>query len=801
MSKDITGLLKRASNAAPREALILLVEAWRIKPAPRIAQLVEALSDQAETGLGPLPGKTAKARLAAALKTLESYDPVELPRILRSLSAFRVDDAMSLVEALAAAPPDPRVLSHVLAWMRAPPYTSSGSHKVWRRLFKWVCAQGDPRAAEALDALDLGSIVESANAAGEFEAMRTRALAAAGKTAEPPGLLSGEEEAACAALEGALANKTVGGHELLQAVYANLDDMEARSVYGDWLSERGDPRGKLIAAQIAHAKGQLPWEAARAAEKKLLDAHADVWLGAIGPAIERGQFSFELGFLSEVALDSARAVEVASAPEWRTVRRIWLEGRDVELPLGFLRSLKPKFIGGLNRARFAALYEARSHWVDSGLRGLGLEPQDDAFHPRDWQTVESFALELQSIDELFIERRVDAKAEEMLWIARGPLKGQLQKLGVQGYLNDVPKWIVAAETDTALREIAIRWGNGTHGWYVVLSRGQDNRFSKIVATGRPTPSGWASTQLKSIVEHVLDETQTDQWSDFTVRVDGVRATKADVESILAAAHRQTRLEWIEVPGRGRQPVDLAARGAAAPKLKEVRAAEKAQLDAKSGASRDEVANALALIDPPAAEALSTIDLEKPASLDALAEAIRARADERSEWVNAALAVLALDGRGANLESLRFAALRYLARIKPTGLGKNYIAILEREEGPRWEVVTLLACNGVDSNNAFYNEGDVTPSLFGSADLPYLLDWFENRRGKSPPRADQVYYAVRATLAKEGTTDTLRELEARMKAGVGKWQEAAYKPAISTLKRRATDAAKKLAKRVPAAKGL
>lgn len=80
------------------------------------------------------------------------------------------------------------------------------------------------------------------------------------------------------------------GAELLNAVYERPDDRAAREVLSDWLIEAGDPRGELIALQLAagapfslgpgaQAEGNLD----RAREKRLRSILAKHWKAFVGP--------------------------------------------------------------------------------------------------------------------------------------------------------------------------------------------------------------------------------------------------------------------------------------------------------------------------------------------------------------------------------------------------------------------------------------------------------------------------------------------------------------------------------------
>ena len=65
--------------------------------------------------------------------------------------------------------------------------------------------------------------------------------------------------------------------ELEKAIVADPSDKDAYSVYADWLQDQGDPRGELIALQLA-GKDK--------AARKLLDKHADSFLGPLADHVK-----------------------------------------------------------------------------------------------------------------------------------------------------------------------------------------------------------------------------------------------------------------------------------------------------------------------------------------------------------------------------------------------------------------------------------------------------------------------------------------------------------------------------------
>ncbi len=72
---------------------------------------------------------------------------------------------------------------------------------------------------------------------------------------------------------------TATNPELEAQILARPDDTSAYLVYGDWLSERGDPRGELVALQVRLSAKEDAGQRAR--ERELLGEHGGQWLGAL----------------------------------------------------------------------------------------------------------------------------------------------------------------------------------------------------------------------------------------------------------------------------------------------------------------------------------------------------------------------------------------------------------------------------------------------------------------------------------------------------------------------------------------
>ncbi len=112
---------------------------------------------------------------------------------------------------------------------------------------------------------------------------------------------------------------------LLDEIAATPDDDDPRSIYADYLIERGDPLGTFIALQLARATRRDPVVSDE--EQQLLDASWSAWVGAPSASIAAKHVRFERGFWSMCDLREVRGTlppELLAAPAWRTVRKIKL---------------------------------------------------------------------------------------------------------------------------------------------------------------------------------------------------------------------------------------------------------------------------------------------------------------------------------------------------------------------------------------------------------------------------------------------------------------------------------------------
>jgi uncharacterized protein (TIGR02996 family) len=281
--------LERGDLAA---ALAALLDEWRASRDPAIADLIDRASE-----LAAIPADT----------------------ITRGIRRYRADKWRRMARRR-----DPRELPALLAAM-----TGSGS---WPTLAGWP---DDPRfAAKLVELVPYWGPVDVARIADLLIRLRDRrgipalregrsrwdqvatAIEHAPWTPCDPELVAGMA-AALAACRRARDDHDRFVRDCLERVFANPDDNDERAVVGDMLLERGDPRGELIALQLAPPNRERVVRA-----NALLATHRDRWLGPLRDAVSRVRF--RRGFLDACRVDG-RAIEGRNwVREWATVRAIWL---------------------------------------------------------------------------------------------------------------------------------------------------------------------------------------------------------------------------------------------------------------------------------------------------------------------------------------------------------------------------------------------------------------------------------------------------------------------------------------------
>ena len=208
-------------------------------------------------------------------------------------------------------------------------------------------------------------------------------------------------EHATAQMGKLVADKLAAGYQAAQhdpreltleaAIVADPDNDAAYAVYGDWLEHRGDPRGPLIALQLA-ARGDPKLEAA---VKKHLDAHADYFLGELA-ALGTGAVTWARGFIDKIYLQPETAqletwLERALAhPSARFASEISIGGNVMTEAIAVLAAKAPPTLRGL-RLHSGFQQDLSPLWpAMPGLRRLTLNGQKLALGRLDLPALERF---------------------------------------------------------------------------------------------------------------------------------------------------------------------------------------------------------------------------------------------------------------------------------------------------------------------------------------------------------------------------------------------------------------------------
>lgn len=434
----LLGLLEKAQKAPPPKVLPLLLGAWGHAPVPELAELIFAAD--AANPPPPFTGNTA-----AWVKA--GNDVHARSALLAAWRAPKLEDCKKRLDAAAKWGPDPRTSRALEALLTDVPWTSNSARPVWTSAFALMGKLKDPRFA---------ALKPAWNVRADQRAWLERAFAKAAAALPKPASLTAAEAKAIANLKPPAPKK--GGRDeasLLADVYRTPTDDGPRQVLADFLQEKGDPRGELIALQCAD-------DADPKAVKALVKKHGKSWLGALGPVLG-AEFVFRRGFVTEGMVKfrhQADAQKHGARPEWATLESlVWSHPNPI--PKGqepWCRFIGPAF----KHLRFADgpyvphLLAATEPWA---LEKLDTEFEDAAnLHAllASKQFPKLSVVEVQN-------SRVNA-----LWISGATDFGAVKKLGFRNALAE----LVDAANRTPLVEL--RLGGA------VLTRGADGFFSVVV---------------------------------------------------------------------------------------------------------------------------------------------------------------------------------------------------------------------------------------------------------------------------------------------------------------------------------
>lgn len=366
---------------SPEEAIALLVAAWRQTRDPATAEALDGLSRWVRARGRGIEAKTAAARARQFDALVAAGRPADLEFLIDGIGNEKLEEARRRVEALRAFAPDPRLSRGLIELVAKLPFSARSAMPFWTLVSDVIAACADPRAAEAIGGIPARLVPLVGSERTAMIETKLRKVTAALDKAGPPRALAADERAAVEALllrvralggRAASGSDEGEGEELLAAVYETPEADEPRQVYADWLQERGDPRGELIALQLARAASG---EAPSLRERKLLGTHGKAWLGPLGRGriLDEKRTRFARGFFAAGSLLARGIDTIHGHREWATC-----EDLDVgNLPSGSLRTfLRDPVMRGLHTLRrlpIAMLWELadeplRRPLVEVGLR-------------------------------------------------------------------------------------------------------------------------------------------------------------------------------------------------------------------------------------------------------------------------------------------------------------------------------------------------------------------------------------------------------------------------------------------------
>ncbi len=249
--------LAHATEGKVPETIAALLDAWRDKRAPELADLIDQatrlLPSYRETL--PVDGKAAHAAWQAACDRLRADDPTgELPRLLRHVHVGGAAAATEHVISLAALPDDPRIASR-LAELASTANISPERGQYWKSTWELIARTGDTRVIAPLrrDFDDFTGTYYDHHRSG-------KRLLGPFLFAEHAPSLDAADHKAILQLTNALA-RIVPDHvaqerALIADIVANWSDEAPRLVYADWLLQRENLRGDFLVLDCKQARGE-----------------------------------------------------------------------------------------------------------------------------------------------------------------------------------------------------------------------------------------------------------------------------------------------------------------------------------------------------------------------------------------------------------------------------------------------------------------------------------------------------------------------------------------------------------------
>jgi uncharacterized protein (TIGR02996 family) len=369
-----------ASRGEWPQALAALLEDWRRSPRRAVADAIVAIDPA-------LP--ELEVTSASWLATAKVREPATLHALLATIFDDGATPARTRAEALCEWPLDPRIDRWMAGLYERPVYTSTGARPLWTRLQPLTQRIVDAAAIETIQKARKGNWKQYSFTTDFLADYVDRAKLSV--AAEQPLSSSDAGELAKLVLAlGAATAKPSGGDapELLARVLETPSDDSLRGVLADALVEAGDPRGELIALQLAP-----PTPERKRRAKQIIDESRKQLLGALAPVLTDA--TFEKGFVARAKLKAPTTPAIKNAiaacvgdPLWATVEQLEGPG-DHEVTLHpVMRSLRSLADSGVPIAQLAKMSRLES------LACLGVTKADVGVIVRGFPALRELSLEL-----------------------------------------------------------------------------------------------------------------------------------------------------------------------------------------------------------------------------------------------------------------------------------------------------------------------------------------------------------------------------------------------------------------------
>jgi hypothetical protein len=509
----ITRAAERLAAGDDAGALTDLLEAWRLAKAPALADAIDRVS--ARITRPAITGGTKILREKAWHTVAKAGDPADVPRLVDAPWPGRWEDAMPRLRRLVAWPDDPRVAMALAREVDATRYVSRSASRFYEPLFRRLETLADARTLPLLEAQ-----LERRKPPGYAMAPREQKLVALLRAL--PSL-----HAEVAEIDRALRAPGRSGGDPLAPVYDDPENLEVRRVVGDGLVERGDPRGDLIALQLAPAPDERKIA-------RLISRHRAALAGPLDAVFEDEGRRYEGGFLAAGIVPRLRRPEelekTLDLPEWRAVREIELSRPDEALP----RLLTRKDL------HLRGVHNVFRRWMVDLLAGPPRSYESISFHAHTPEPSFADCRALPALRRLGLTANPD---DELTWLTKGALWRRLEACTLAQGIEVLPRWLgrLDREAQPTLRAFRII----AHGarilapiaWLCDLARDPSGRFADARIEWRPVGIAMSSFDIE-ILASALETIAPGRLSSLAIAFSGrERITNVDRDRLRGATAR------------------------------------------------------------------------------------------------------------------------------------------------------------------------------------------------------------------------------------------------------------------------